>query len=103
MSVEDYRINAFVRSVLVRRWIDTSRVDFGTSNGVVYLRGIVRQVYGRKQLEDEDNEEVDSLLSLIRRIEKEIKSIPGVRDVVFKLDNFEKRGGQWKRRIKTFP
>jgi hypothetical protein len=52
MSVEDYRINAFVRTVLVRRWIDTSRVDFGTSNGVVYLRGILRQTYGRKHLEE---------------------------------------------------
>jgi hypothetical protein len=102
MSVEDYRINAFVRSVLVKRWIDTSRVDFGTSNGVVYVRGILRQVYGRKQLE-EDDEEVDNLLALVRKVEKEIRTIPGVRDIVFKLDNFEKRGGQWKRRIKTFP
>jgi len=102
MSVEDYRINAFVRSVLVKRWIDTSRVDFGTSNGVVYVRGILRQVYGRKQLE-EDDEEVDNLLALVRKVEKEVRTIPGVRDVVFKLDNFEKRGGQWKRRIKTFP
>ena len=102
MSVEDYRINAFVRSVLVKRWIDTSRVDFGTSNGVVYVRGILRQVYGRKQLE-EDDEEVDNLLALVRKVEKEIRRIPGVRDIVFKLDNFEKRGGQWKRRIKTFP
>jgi Mg2+/Co2+ transporter CorC len=103
MSVEDYRINAFVRTVFVRRWIDTSRVDFGTSNGVVYVRGILRQVYGRKQLEDEKDEDETSLLSLVRRIEKEIRSIPGVRDVVFRLDNFEKTGGKWKRRIKTFP
>jgi len=102
MSVEDYRINAFVRSVLVKRWIDTSRVDFGTSNGVVYVRGILRQVYGRKQLE-EDEEGLDNLLALVRKVEKEIRTIPGVRDIVFKLDNFEKRGGQWKRRIKTFP
>jgi Mg2+/Co2+ transporter CorC len=100
MSIEDYRINAFVRSVLVRRWIDTSRVDFGTSNGVVYIRGILRQIYGRKYLE-EDEEEMDNLLPLVRKVEKDIRTIPGVRDVVFKLDNLEKRGGQWKRRIKT--
>jgi hypothetical protein len=62
----------------------------------------LRQVYGRKQLA-EDDEEVDNLLALVRKVEKEIRTIPGVRDIVFKLDNFEKRGGQWKRRIKTFP
>ncbi len=100
MSVEDYRINAFVRSVLVKRWIDTSRVDFGTSNGVVYVRGILRQTYGKRQLERID--EVDELLGLVRRLEREIRNIPGVRDTVFKLDNFEKKGGRWRRKVKGF-
>ncbi|UCF79747.1 MAG: hypothetical protein JSW03_05775 [Candidatus Eiseniibacteriota bacterium] len=98
MSIEDYRINAFVRSVLVRRWIDTSRVDFGTSNGVVYVRGLLRQTYGKRQLERID--EVDELLGLVKRIEKDIRSIPGVRDTVFKLENFEKKGGKWRRKVK---
>ncbi|KPJ59182.1 MAG: hypothetical protein AMJ46_12155 [Latescibacteria bacterium DG_63] len=98
MSIEDYRINAFVRSVLVKRWIDTSRVDFGTSNGVVYLRGLLRQTYGKRQLHQFD--EVDELLGLVKRLEREIRSIPGVRDTVFKLENFEKKGGRWKRKVK---
>ena len=98
MSIQDYRINALVRSVLVKRWIDTSRVDFGTSNGVVYVRGILRQTYGRRQLERID--EADELLGLIRRIERELRFIPGVKDVVFKLDNFEKKGGRWRRKVK---
>jgi len=102
MSIEDYRINAFVRSVLVRRWIDTSKVDFGTSNGVVYLKGILRQVYGKKDSGEVD-EQKDNLLSLVLKTEKEIRTIPGVRDVVFKLDNFEKRGGSWRRKIKMLP
>jgi hypothetical protein len=61
VSVEDYRINAFVRSVLVRRWIDTSRVDFGTSNGVVYLKGMFRQIYRRKPSEEEEEWTICSL------------------------------------------
>ncbi|MFH0778824.1 MAG: hypothetical protein V2A71_09360 [Candidatus Eisenbacteria bacterium] len=101
MSVEDYRINAYVRSVLVKRWIDTSRIDFGTTNGIVYLKGILRQVYGKQA--DQQNEEVDYLLGLVHKLEKELKTIPGVRDVVFRLDGFEKKGAQWKRRVKTLP
>jgi len=101
MSIEDYRINAFVRATLVRRWIDTSRVDFGTSNGVVYVRGVLRRIYGRRQTEED--QDVDDILSLVRRVEKEIRSIPTVKDVVFKLDNLEKSGGQWRRKIKVFP
>jgi hypothetical protein len=98
LSVEDYRINAYVRSVFVRRWIDTTRIDFGTSNGVVYVRGLLRQTYGKRQLDRID--EVDELLGLVRRLEREIKGIPGVRDTVFKLQNFEKKGGRWKRKVK---
>lgn len=99
VSVEDYRINAFVRSVLVRRWIDTSRVDFGTSNGVVYLKGMFRQIYRRKACEELEG--VDDLLAVVHRLEKDIRSIQGVRDVVFRLSNFEKKGGKWTRRLTT--
>ena len=99
MSVEDYRINAYVRSVLVRRWIDTSMVDFGTSNGVVYLKGMFRQVYRRKTAEGVEG--VDDLLGIVHRVEKDIRFIPGVKDVVFRLSNFEKRGGQWRKRSTT--
>ena len=99
MSVEDYRINAFVRSVLVRRWIDTSRVDFGTSNGVVYLKGMFRQIYRRKS--SEEAEGVDDLLTVIHRLEKDIRSIQGVKDVVFRLSNFEKKGGRWTKKVTT--
>ncbi len=99
MSVEDYRINAFVRSVLVRRWVDTSRVDFGTSNGVVYLKGMFRQTYRRKA--SEELEDLDDLLTLVHRLEKDIRSISGVKDVVFRLYNFEKKGGKWIRKVTT--
>jgi hypothetical protein len=101
MSVEDYKLNAFVRSVLVRRWIDTSGIGFGTSNGVVYVKGALRRIYGTKRFEDAAEE--DDLVSLIRRIEREIRSIQGVRDVVLKFDNFEKRAGQWRRKMNTLP
>jgi hypothetical protein len=96
VSVEDYRINAFVRSVLVRRWIDTSRMDFGTSNGVVYLKGMFRQIYRRKTSEEEECD--DDLLMVVHRLEKDIRCIQGVRDVVFRLSNFEKKGGKWTRK-----
>ncbi|MBN1503511.1 MAG: hypothetical protein JW952_00440 [Candidatus Eisenbacteria bacterium] len=99
MSVEDYRINAFVRSVLVRRWIDTSRMDFGTSNGVVYLKGMFRQTY-RRRICDELEEEED-LVRVVHRLEKDIRSISGVKDVIFRLSNFEKKSGKWTRRVTT--
>jgi hypothetical protein len=34
----------------------------------------------------------------MKRVEKEIRSIEGVKDVVFRFSNFEKKGRQWRRR-----
>ncbi|KPJ59181.1 MAG: hypothetical protein AMJ46_12150 [Latescibacteria bacterium DG_63] len=94
MSVEDYRINAQVRAALVRRWIDTSRLHVGTVNRVVYLNGVLCQTYRPRR--DDAKDEINSMLSLIKKVEHDIKAIQGVRDVVFGLTNFKKRGGKWR-------
>ena len=98
MKSEDYRVNASVRSVLVKHWVDTSKIDYGTVNGVVYLRGILRRAYGRERLMDEC---IDNFaLTLVRVVEEDIRRIPGVRHVMFKLADFAKEGGLWKRKIR---
>ena len=94
MSVEDYRINACVRGALVRHWIDMSRVHLGTVNRVVYLNGVLHQDYGPRQCGGQD--ETERMLALIKRVEEEIRAIPGVKDLVFNLENLKKRGGRWR-------
>ena len=39
----DHTIASHVRAVLDRMWIDPGHVDFGSVNGVVYIRGELRR------------------------------------------------------------
>jgi len=98
MSVQDYRINAEVRRHLVSRWVDVSVLRIGTTNGVVYVMGrldtsLDDPVRRQRQAHDES---LNRILRLVIQIEREIRRLRDVRDVVFKLDNASKRGGRWR-------
>jgi hypothetical protein len=99
VSAEDYRINAEVRRHLTSRWVDVSRLQIGTTNGVVYLMGTfeptvadaLRRV-GQQQVDDP----VKRLLSLLFLVDGELRRLRNVRDVVHNFRNIKKRGGTWR-------
>jgi hypothetical protein len=94
VPTEDFRINAAVRTTLVRFWIDTSKLDHGAINGVVYLRGrLIREIVRSNNQKEEESDTF-----LIRRLERELKNIRGVRDVVYNLENLIKARGRWMPR-----
>ncbi len=96
MRLADYKLNAQVRRLLVRRWIDLSRLDYGVTNGVVYLRGSL----GPAAFDEERNPEDARLeeITTATRLERALRQIPGVRDVIFQLDHIVKTGYRWRRR-----
>jgi len=98
VSTQDYRINAEARRLLVSRWVDVSVLQIGTTNGVVYLLGnfepVVEDALQRAGYPPEPNP-VQRLLRLVGLVEKELRRIPGVRDIVFNLRNIRKKGGTW--------
>jgi hypothetical protein len=100
MSVQDYRINAEVRRFLVSRWVDVARLQLGTTNGIVYIIGSLdTTIEDRKRLDGLGTcSEGERILVLVRTIEREIRRIRDVRDVVFKLDTVVKRAGRWRMR-----
>jgi osmotically-inducible protein OsmY len=72
MSVEDARMSNDVRHEIVKRSIDTSRLDVRVYHGVVYLSGEVRPIRGQ----DTD------LRHEMGIIYKVLRQKPGIRDVV---------------------
>jgi hypothetical protein len=75
--------------------------------GVVYFRGLFKlgriYIYGGDEkilyLKSEDY-----IRKTLYSLEKKVRSIPGVRDVIFQFLNWKKEGGQWvpvreKRRV----
>ena len=110
MSAQDYRVNAEVRRILVSRWVDVARLQLGTTNGVVYLMGTldttIMDPTKRKVASQNPGERpsvivpqwstAERVLHLASSLEREIRRLRDVRDVVFKLDNVFKRGGRWR-------
>ena len=99
MSAEDYRINAEARRVLVSRWIDVSGLQIGTTNGVVYLLGNFEPVSEDALQRAGQTQEIDPVRRtqrLMQLVEKDLRRIRGLRDLVFNLSNVRKKGGVWR-------
>ena len=96
VSLIDYRINAQIRVILVRRGIDLAKIEYGVTNSVVYLRGSVR-TFAIRQSNDPSRDRLEEIESMVR-LEKAIRAIPGVKDVIFQMDHLVKVGWRWKPR-----
>jgi hypothetical protein len=100
VSAQDYRINAEVRRHLVSRWVDVARLQLGTTNGVVYLLGhlstTMEDPVRRLDGDGPAGTSGERILELAIVLDKELRRLRDVRDVVFKLDNACKRGGRWR-------
>jgi hypothetical protein len=93
MLKEDFFIQSNIRRMLIRTNIDYSEMDFGTVKGVVYVRGIFK-ISG---LDDDGNEEKtkEFTVKVLYSLEKKIRSLPGVTDVIFQFLNWRREKGQW--------
>ena len=93
MLKEDFVIQSDIRRILIRTNINYSRMDFGTVKGVVYIRGIFQLSFSPKQGEEEKMKTMTT--NTLYSLEKKVRSIPGVSDVIFQLHNWRKERGQW--------
>jgi hypothetical protein len=81
----DATIQARVRILLAKRWVDLRSVTIGTTNGVVYIGGSLRCAGAppgepARTLFLQPEEWLD-------RIRREISALPEVRDVVLKVED----------------
>ena len=98
MLREDFVIQANVRRILVRSNIDYSAITFGTVKGVVYFGGLFRMARIYVHGDDEKIENLktqDFIQKSLTSLEKKVKNLPGVKDVIFQFINWKKERGQW--------
>jgi hypothetical protein len=101
MSVEDFRINAYVRQILSKSWVDIDALRYGAVGRVVYFHGrFSRMRPAEKTVGDAWSgvrpEQIAENLHLLELVEKEVRRESTVTDVVFRLDNFRKVNGSWE-------
>jgi hypothetical protein len=100
MLKEDFVIQSNVKRILARSSIDYSEISFGSLNRVVYFRGFFRLRAIRIQGDPDLNKYLKTQEYIARSLftlEKRVKSIPDVKDVVFQLLNWERVKGRWIR------
>ncbi len=96
MSNDDHAIQTKVKAILVRKGVDLAGAGFGVTNGVVTLTGVLSSSHfasGGGALDHVVQE-----AHLAKWLERQIKRISGVRDVVFNLDHVKKDGARFRRR-----
>ncbi len=93
MLKEDFTIQSNLRRMLVRTSINYSRMDFGTVKGVVYIRGIFQLSYVSPDTKEDELK--DLTVKTLYSLEKKVRNISGVSDVMFQLLNWRKERGQW--------
>ena len=88
MPVSDFQINARVRAVLAKRWMDTHRLKFGSFKGTVRFSGQLHALGNRSA------SHLDA--AKLEMIESELKRIRGVSRVFFDFTNWRKsETGEW--------
>ena len=93
MLKEDFVIQSNIQRILIRTSINYSRMDFGTVKGVVYIRGVFQISLSSKEGDEEKMKTMTT--NTLYSLEKKVRSIPGVSDVIFQLLNWRKERGQW--------
>jgi len=75
-------INAGVRRVLTTQWVDITKVSVSSVSGIVYLTGhLVRMTASHSEFSEGGLRELDS----------RVRKVPGVRDVKYRFDNWERK------------
>ena len=95
MQIDDHLLYTQNRTQLLRAWVDMSCLDFGVTNGVAYFQGTFRHHLSKRQLRRDERLKIDEV-DMVKRLERSVRQIPGVRDCIFRLDNLRKHGSAWK-------
>lgn len=86
----DWRINVDAKEELVKHWVDVSKIKISTTHGVIEISGEL--LFTGKAAGESEPMVINSML---KAIDRSLKVIPHVRDVVWRLKNWKKVGSRW--------
>ncbi|MDX2226786.1 MAG: hypothetical protein SFY92_06835 [Verrucomicrobiae bacterium] len=103
MDTEDMDIKRAVDAIMIRSYIDTTRLEIDVINHSVYIDGFfhVFDYTHRHQSDHEGHEILDSgttqgnAQKLLLSIEQQIRGISGVAGLTFKFTNWKRTAAGW--------
>lgn len=93
MLRSDFLVHSEVRRELARTQADIEKIHFGVTRGVIYLGGEFSIQMGVRNFEGQRY--FDILVSTLVGLEKRLRRIPEVVDILFTFNNVGKHGGFW--------
>lgn len=87
MAVDDKLINVRVEQVFVRRGIDTQKIQISTHHGSVTIQGHLEPRSKRYEIKSSAD---------MKSIEQSVRRVPNVKDIQWRLDNWNREEGHWK-------
>jgi len=89
MKSTDQEINRGVRSVLSRHWVDLTKTNFLTRQGVLRMMGELRRIGAEASTPMKPR--------ILETLDKELKRVHGVRRVQYDLSNWRRNeDGEWR-------
>ena len=99
MTLEELRVQRMVQGIFVRNYINTQKLDLQVIGASVYVEGELEVFeYHYSRLKKDPVERALETARTLWHIEKQVRAIPEVSHIEFKLRNWEKRGMQWAPR-----
>ncbi|MCS7049042.1 MAG: hypothetical protein NZ483_07095 [Verrucomicrobiae bacterium] len=99
MTLDELRLHRMVQGILVRNYVNTQKLEVEVIGNSVYIEGELEifEYHSSQRKKDQVERDLETARALWH-IEKQIRMLPEVQHLEFKLRNWEKRGMQWTRR-----
>lgn len=95
MTVEDLAANRQVRHVFARNWVNTQKLNFGATHGIVYIRGRMTLLREPPSAPGEERDRSGVSAKFLMYIEKELMKISEVKGVRWQLDGWQRTSSAW--------
>jgi hypothetical protein len=96
MTLEELRLLRLIQGVLVRNYVDTQKLEVQVIGSSVYIEGQFKVYEYHPSMKKNDPVERDlGVRRTLLHIEQQIRCMPEVTHVQFKLTNWERHGLQW--------
>ena len=96
MTFEELRLVRTAQAILVRSYVDTQKLEIDVTGHMIHVEGELQLFDYHPAARKQDRTERDmSIKRMLLHIEQQIRAIPDVAAVEFKLTNWERVGNQW--------
>ena len=87
---DDVKLNAKIRKLVVANWLDIAQICTRATRGVIHFHGHVFRL-------GEDPHEPESNEPFLRKLDEQIRLLPGFRGAHFAFDNWRREPtGSWR-------